>query len=125
MTATILVVDDEPDLELLVMHKFRRQIRNGEFNFLFSGDGQAALSVLTDAPEVELILSDINMPRMDGLTLLRHLQELDADLKVIMVSAYGDTSSVQTAMNLGALDFVTKPIEFDQLEVTIKKNLEN
>ena len=123
MAVTILVVDDEPDLELLVKHKFRRQIRNGEFNFLFSGDGQAALSALTKSPEVELILSDINMPRMDGLTLLRHLRELDAGLKVIIVSAYGDTPNVQAAMDLGAFDFVTKPIEFDQLEVTMRRTL--
>ena len=73
MTATILVVDDEPDLELLVSHKFRRQIRDGEYKFLFAGDGEEALSTLEDAPEVDLILSDINMPRVDGLTLLGRL----------------------------------------------------
>ena len=125
MTATILVVDDEPDLELLVSHKFRRQIRDGEYNFLFAGDGEEALATLEGAPEVDLVLSDINMPRMDGLTLLRRLQELERELKAVIVSAYGDMANIRTAMNLGAFDFVTKPIEFDDLEVTIKKTLDD
>ena len=125
MTATILVVDDEPDLELLVSHKFRRQIRDGKFTFLFAGDGEEALSLLKDEPEVDLILSDINMPRMDGLTLLRRLKELDDELRAVIVSAYGDMSNIRTAMNLGAFDFVTKPIEFDDLETTIHKTLDD
>ncbi len=125
MTATILVVDDEPDLELLVSHKFRRQIRDGKFSFLFAGDGEEALSLLKDGPEVDLILSDINMPRMDGLTLLRRLKELDDELRAVIVSAYGDMSTIRAAMNLGAFDFVTKPIEFDNLHVTIDRALED
>jgi adenylate cyclase len=125
MAATILVVDDEPDLELLVSHKFRRQVRNGEFSFLFAGDGEEALSLLKDEPEVDLILSDINMPRMDGLTLLRRLKELDNELRAVIVSAYGDMSNIRTAMNLGAFDFVTKPIEFDDLETTLYKTLDD
>jgi len=125
MTATILVVDDEPDLELLVSHKFRRQIREGEYNFLFAGDGEEALSALKEAPEIDLILSDINMPRMDGLTLLGRLKELEGELKAVIVSAYGDMTNIRAAMNLGAFDFVTKPIEFDDLEVTIKKTLDD
>ena len=125
MTATILVVDDEPDLELLVSQKFRRQIRAGEYRFLFAGDGEEALSVLEEAPEVDLILSDINMPRMDGLTLLGRLPELERELKAVIVSAYGDMANIRTAMNLGAFDFVTKPIAFDDLEVTIKKTLDD
>ena len=124
MAATILVVDDEPDLELLVTHKFRRQIRNGEFSFLFAGDGEEALSLLKDKPEVDLILSDINMPRMDGLTLLRRLNLLDDELRAVIVSAYGDMANIRTAMNLGAFDFVTKPIDFDDLETTIHKTLD-
>lgn len=87
MAATILVVDDEPDLELLVVHKFRHQIKKGEYSFLFAGDGEQALSVLTESPEVDVILSDINMPRMDGLTLLRRLKEFDDDLRAVIVSA--------------------------------------
>ena len=125
MAATILVVDDEPDLELLVTHKFRRQIRNGEFSFLFAGDGEEALSLLKDKPEVDLILSDINMPRMDGLTLLRRLKLLDDELRAVIVSAYGDMANIRTAMNLGAFDFVTKPIDFDDLETTIHKTLDD
>jgi adenylate cyclase len=125
MTATILVVDDEPDLELLVSHKFRRQIRDGEYNFLFAGDGEEALSRLQETPDIDLILSDINMPRMDGLTLLQRLKDLEGDLKAVIVSAYGDMKNIRTAMNLGAFDFVTKPIEFDDLEVTIKKTLDD
>ena len=125
MTAKILVVDDEPDLELLVSHKFRRQIKDGEYDFVFAGDGEEALSALEQAPDIDLILSDINMPRMDGLTLLGRLKELEGDLKAVIVSAYGDMANIRTAMNLGAFDFVTKPIEFDDLEVTIKKTLDD
>jgi adenylate cyclase len=125
MVATILVVDDEPDLELLVLHKFRRQIRSGEYSFLFASDGEQALSVLKESPAVDVILSDINMPRMDGLTLLRHLKELDDDLRAVIVSAYGDMTNIRTAMNLGAFDFVTKPIEFEDLELTIQKTLDD
>jgi len=125
MPATILVVDDEPDLELLVNHKFRRQIREGDYNFLFAGDGEEALSILKEKPEVDLILSDINMPRMDGLTLLQKIQDIENELRAVIVSAYGDMSNIRTAMNLGAFDFVTKPIEFNDLEVTIKKTLDN
>jgi len=125
MTANILVVDDEPDLEVLVSHKFRRQIRDGQYNFLFAADGEEALSKLEQAPNIDLILSDINMPRMDGLTLLGRLKELEGDLKAVIVSAYGDMSNIRTAMNLGAFDFVTKPIEFDDLEITIRKTLDD
>jgi adenylate cyclase len=125
MATTILVVDDEPDLELLVLHKFRRQIRAGEYKFLFAGDGEEALSTLREAPGVDLILSDINMPRMDGLTLLSRLKDVERDLKAVIVSAYGDMTNIRTAMNLGAFDFVTKPIEFDDLEVTIRKTIDD
>ena len=127
MTATILVVDDEPDLELLVSHKFRRQIREGKFSFLFAGDGEAALLELKETPGINVVLSDINMPRMDGLTLLRRLKEdeLNDELRAVIVSAYGDATNMQTAKSLGAFDFVTKPIEFDNLHVTIDRALED
>ena len=127
MTATILVVDDEPDLELLVSHKFRRQIREGKFSFLFAGDGEAALSELKETPDIDVVLSDINMPRMDGLTLLRRLKEdeLNDDLRAVIVSAYGDATNMQTAKSLGAFDFITKPIEFENLHVTIDRALED
>ena len=119
----ILVVDDEPDVEALVTQKFRRQVRKGELEFVFARDGQHALEVLSSEPDVAMVLSDINMPRMDGLTLLDQLNELHQDLKTVIVSAYGDMGNIRTAMNRGAFDFITKPIEFDDLETTIAKTL--
>jgi len=123
MTSKILVVDDEPDLETLVSQKFRKQIKAGEFGFLFARDGEEALNVLDSESDVDLVLSDINMPRMDGLTLLQRIGEINDDLKTVIVSAYGDMTNIRTAMNLGAFDFVTKPIEFGDLETTIRKTI--
>jgi adenylate cyclase len=123
MTATILVVDDEPDLETLVQQRFRRQIRAGEFGFRFARDGIEALDMLANGSDVDMVLSDINMPRMDGLTLLQRIQETDDPLSTVIVSAYGDMANIRTAMNRGAFDFLTKPIDFADLEVTIKKTL--
>lgn len=123
MTAKILVVDDEPDLESLVTQKFRRKIREGEMEFLFASNGEDALLQLGENDDVDIIISDINMPIMDGLTLLRRLQDLDNHLRAVIVSAYGDMSNIRTAMNLGAFDFVTKPIDFSDLELTIKKTI--
>jgi adenylate cyclase len=125
MTAPrILVVDDEPDVEALISQKFRRKVRNGEIDFLFAGDGEQALEILRQNPDVEVVLSDINMPRMDGLTLLERLGELERDLKTVIVSAYGDMRNIRSAMNRGAFDFITKPIEFEDLETTLAKTLE-
>ncbi|MGC2521992.1 MAG: adenylate/guanylate cyclase domain-containing protein [Stellaceae bacterium] len=124
MTATILVVDDEPDLETLVQQRFRRQIRGGEFGFRFARDGVEALELLANGGgEVDMVLSDINMPRMDGLTLLEKIQETADPLSTVIVSAYGDMANIRTAMNRGAFDFLTKPIDFADLETTIKKTL--
>src|SRR6516162_7795622 len=123
MTSTILVVDDEPDLEILVQQKFRRQIRDGEVRFLFARDGAEALDVLGNCDSVDMVVSDINMPRMDGLTLLEKIQEADDQLSTVIVSAYGDMANIRTAMNRGAFDFVTKPIDFADLEATIRKTL--
>src|SRR6201982_1084978 len=123
MTATILVVDDEPDLEALVLQKFRRQIRDGAVAFLFAHDGIEALQSIEDNPGVDLVVSDINMPRMDGLSLLQKLQEAENKMCTIIVSAYGDMSNIRTAMNRGAFDFLTKPIDFGDLETTIGKTL--
>jgi class 3 adenylate cyclase len=123
MTATILVVDDEPDLEALVLQKFRRQIRDGEVTFIFARDGIEALQSIQDHPHVDLVVSDINMPRMDGLSLLRKLQEAEDKKSTIIVSAYGDMSNIRTAMNRGAFDFLTKPIDFGDLEMTIDKTI--
>jgi adenylate cyclase len=123
MTATILVVDDEPDLEALVQQRFRRQIRGGEFGFRFARDGVEALDMLATGNDVDMVLSDINMPRMDGLTLLGRIQETVDPLSTVIVSAYGDMANIRIAMNRGAFDFVTKPIDFADLETTIKKTL--
>jgi adenylate cyclase len=123
MTSLILVVDDEPDLEALVLQKFRRQIRDGAVNFLFAHDGVEALDALKDNADVDLIVTDINMPRMDGLSLLAKLQEGEDRVSAIVVSAYGDMTNIRTAMNRGAFDFVTKPIDFGDLETTIAKTL--
>ena len=121
--AKILVVDDEPDLEMLVTQKFRRRIRAGELSFVFAHDGEEALDVLREQPDIDVVLSDINMPRMDGLTLLNQLQSLSHLLRAVIVSAYGDMRNIRTAMNRCAFDFVTKPIDFDDLEATINKTL--
>ena len=123
MTATILVVDDEPDLEALVLQKFRRQIRDGAVAFIFAHDGIEALASIEQNPHVDMVVSDINMPRMDGLSLLAKLQEAEDKKSTIIVSAYGDMSNIRTAMNRGAFDFLTKPIDFGDLEMTIDKTI--
>ncbi len=120
---TILVVDDEPDLEVLIRQRFRRRIRRGEMAFLFAQDGVQALETLERHEEVELIMTDINMPRMDGLTLLNELKEAKPRIRAVVVSAYGDMRNIRTAMNRGAFDFVTKPIDFQDLELTIDKTM--
>ena len=120
---TILVVDDEPDLEALILQRFRRQIREGAVAFLFARDGAEALDTVARHPAIGLVLADINMPRMDGLTLLGRLQEADHPLATVVVSAYGDMESIRTAMNRGAFDFLTKPIDFADLEATVAKTL--
>jgi adenylate cyclase len=123
MTAHILVVDDEPDLEALVLQKFRHQIREGTIAFLFARDGVEALAALKANDGIDLVVTDINMPRMDGLSLLQKLQEGDERISTIIVSAYGDMTNIRTAMNRGAFDFVTKPIDFLDLETTITKTI--
>jgi len=123
MTATILVVDDEPDLEALVLQKFRKQIRDGAVTFMFAHDGLEALQSIEQYPQVDMVVSDINMPRMDGLSLLQKLQEAEDKKSTIIVSAYGDMSNIRTAMNRGAFDFLTKPIDFGDLETTIEKTM--
>jgi len=123
MTATILVVDDELDLEALFLQKFRRQIRDGLVSFMFAHDGLEALQSIANNPHVDLVVSDINMPRMDGLSLLAKLQEAEDKKSTIIVSAYGDMSNIRSAMNRGAFDFITKPIDFADLETTIQKTI--
>jgi adenylate cyclase len=125
MTATILVVDDEPDLELLVLQRFRRQIHDARISFVFARDGVEALQSIEQHPHIDLVVMDINMPRMDGLSLLAKLQEREDKKSAIVVSASGDMSNIRTAMNRGAFDFLTKPIDFADLEATILKTLQH
>ena len=118
-------VDDEPDMELLIRQKFRKKIKNGEYEFVFAENGLEALTKLIEHPDIGIILTDINMPEMDGLTLLTKINELkNPTLKTVIVSAYGDMENIRTAMNRGAFDFATKPIDFEDLEITIKKTIE-
>ena len=122
MPIKILSVDDEMDLELLLTQYFRRKIRKGEYEFVFAHNGLEALTMMVKHPDIEIILSDINMPEMDGLTLLAKINEMrNPALRVIMVSAYGDMGNIRQAMNNGAFDFATKPIDLDDLSVTIEK----
>jgi class 3 adenylate cyclase len=123
VSAYILVVDDEPDLETLMLQKFRRRIREGAVSFMFAHDGLEALQSIEQHPHVDLVMADINMPRMDGLSLLARLQEAEDKKSTIIVSAYGDMSNIRTAMNRGAFDFITKPIDFGDLEMTIDKTI--
>jgi class 3 adenylate cyclase/FixJ family two-component response regulator len=121
--AKILVVDDETDLEILIKQKFRKQIRDGLYEFVFAVNGNHALEQLEMHADVDIVLSDINMPEMDGLTLLSKLNEKHSILKSVIVSAYGDMENIRTAMNRGAFDFVTKPVDFSDLELTIDKTI--
>ncbi|HWB50781.1 MAG TPA: adenylate/guanylate cyclase domain-containing protein [Stellaceae bacterium] len=123
--AKILAVDDEPDFELLITQRFRRQIRDKEFAFRFAHHGEEALAVLAAEPDIDLMLLDINMPVMDGLTLLARLREQRTEMRTIMVSAYGDMENLRTAMNRGAFDFVTKPVDFTDLEITVRKTIDD
>ena len=124
MAPKILVVDDEPDLEILIRQRFRKQIREDLMRFEFAANGVQALERLAEHPDISLVLSDINMPEMDGLTLLEKIGEKnDPCLKSVIVSAYGDMENIRTAMNRGAFDFLTKPIDFTDLETTIAKTL--
>ena len=123
MPPKVLVVDDEQDLQHLVRQNFRRKIRKGEIEFDFAFNGYQALEKLEEQGDFDMVLSDINMPEMDGLTLIKNITEKYPLLRACVVSAYGDMDNVRTAMNNGAFDFVTKPIDFDDLEITINKTL--
>jgi adenylate cyclase len=119
----ILVVDDEPDLEMLIKQKFRQKIREQKYEFYFANNGQDALDKIQQNPEMDIVLSDINMPEMDGLTLLSHLNETSPLIKSVIVSAYGDMENIRIAMNRGAYDFITKPVNFDDLSITIERTI--
>jgi len=121
--AKILVVDDETDLEVLIKQKFRQKIREHKYEFVFAINGKHALEQLELNTDVDVVLSDINMPEMDGLTLLSKINEQNTLLKAVIVSAYGDMENIRTAMNRGAFDFVTKPVNFEDLELTMEKTI--
>ena len=121
----ILVVDDEPDLEQLMLQRMRREIRRGRYEFVFAGDGEEALQCLKAHPDIDVILSDINMPRMTGLELLEKVTGMNIDVHTVMVSAYGDIKNIRTAMNHGAFDFVIKPVDFEDLRVTLDRTISN
>jgi len=123
MSAKILFVDDEPDLEFLICQKFRQKIRTGEYQVFFAHNGVEALSTLREQPDIDIILTDINMPVMDGMALLAKLNELVTMVKTVVISAYGDLGNIRKAMNGGAFDFLIKPINFQDLEITINKTL--
>ena len=121
----ILVVDDEPDLEQLVLQRMRREIRRGRYAFVFARNGVEALDRLNEDGSIDMVLTDINMPEMDGLTLLKQIPSVDPNVRSVVVSAYGDMKNIRTAMNRGAFDFVTKPIDFEDLRITIERTLEH
>ena len=125
-TYRILVVDDEPDLEPLVLQRMRRSIRQGRYSFVFAHNGVEALEKLDEAGgAIDMVLSDINMPQMDGLALLEHIPDVAPDIRSVIISAYGDMKNIRAAMNRGAFDFITKPVDFDDLRVTIERTLTN
>ncbi len=123
MADKILIVDDEPDLGGMIEQKFRMKVRSGELQFFFAGNGEEALKKLNEDPSIEIVFTDINMPVMDGLTLLNKMREMHMMQKAVVISAYNDLTNIRTAMNRGAFDFVTKPIDFDDLNVTLTKAL--
>ena len=123
VASKILMVDDEPDLKPLVMSRMRRDIRAGRYEFIFAEDGVEAVGILSSDKDIDIIITDINMPRMDGLTLLNEISKINPDTVTIVVSAYGDMPNIRTAMNRGAFDFVTKPINFQDFRVTISRTL--
>jgi sigma-B regulation protein RsbU (phosphoserine phosphatase) len=120
----ILVVDDEPDVELLIRQRFRQQIRDRGFNFEFALNGEEALTRLREDSNIDIVMSDINMPVMDGLTLLSRIHAMDRLLRTVIVSAYGDMQNIRIAMNRGAYDFLTKPIDFEDFEITLQKTMQ-
>ena len=125
MTHKILVVDDEPDLEPLVLQRMRRAIRQGLYEFVFARNGVEALEKLSQEDDIDMVLSDINMPEMDGLTLLQQIPSVNPDIRAVIISAYGDMQNIRTAMNRGAFDFVTKPLDFDDLRITVDRTLQH
>jgi adenylate cyclase len=120
----VLIADDEADLELLIRQRFQKQIRQNVYEFVFAQNGEEALQKLQEDAEISVVMTDLNMPVMDGLTLLSRIGSLSRTIKVVIVSAYGDMQNIRTAMNRGAYDFLTKPIDFEDFEVTMRKTMQ-
>ena len=120
----ILVADDEADLETLIRQRFRQKIREKQYEFVFAINGKDALAKIKEEPDIAVVLTDINMPEMDGLTLLSKLSEGNPLIKTVVISAYGDMENIRTAMNRGAFDFITKPVNFDDLQLTMDKTIQ-
>ena len=120
-TFHVLMVDDEPDLEPMIRQRMRPRIRDGTYSFLFANNGEEALEKIAEDDRLEMMFTDINMPRMDGLTLLKRVNERKPEIKSVVISAYGDMRNIRTAMNLGAFDFVTKPLDFEDFEITLDR----
>ncbi|MEO6948642.1 MAG: adenylate/guanylate cyclase domain-containing protein [Ginsengibacter sp.] len=120
----ILVADDEADLETLIRQRFRQKIREKQYEFVFAVNGKEALAKIKEEPDIAVVLTDINMPEMDGLTLLSKLSEGNPLIKTVVISAYGDMENIRTAMNRGAFDFITKPVNFDDLQLTMDKTIQ-
>jgi CheY-like chemotaxis protein len=122
MTVSILVVDDEPDVAELFRQRFRREVRDGTYTMHFAHSGESALRMLDSGiePELIVILSDINMPGMDGLTLLGEVKKRWPSIPVMMVTAYGDDERRRRATEFGATEFLSKPVDFDLLKVQLR-----
>ena len=117
----ILVVDDEADIEPLINQRMRSRIRSGKYRFSFASDGVKALEILSRNPSIDMILTDINMPNMDGLSLLGRVPQINPNIRSVVISAYSDMRNIRTAMNRGAFDFIIKPFDFEDLEIVIKR----
>ncbi|HUI15505.1 MAG TPA: response regulator [Xanthobacteraceae bacterium] len=127
MNLLILVVDDEPDVEVLFRQQFRRDLRAGRFTMEFAQSAAAALDAISSAADASLILilSDINMPGMSGLELLPKAKEIRPDVPVIMITAYGDAETKRKALERGADALLTKPIDFLALRSEIDTRVES
>lgn len=123
--STILVVDDEEHLDILISQKFRHEIKRGDYTFVFARNGRQALQSIERNPSISMVISDINMPEMDGLTLLDQLDKINPSIKTIIISAYNDVESVKAAMQKGAYDFMTKPLNLNELKETLQRLLKN
>ena len=121
----LLVVDDEADVMPMFRQSMRQDVRRGRYELFFASSGVEALSCIASEPGIDLVITDINMPEMDGLELLGSLSDINCDCRSVVLSAYGDMKNIRAAMALGAVDFVVKPVDFDDMRGTIERTLHN